>query len=153
MRPTAAATVRRVPVGRDLAAIIKKEIARRGLGPDGLGFVLDDGRPLTAPVYRNIWRQARAAVLEAHEVGSPLGSTVSSLRDARIEARLRNGDQTAAHIVTVAECAGMSASRLAERFAHCLRKPTPAEIPWHLLEEDIDLPEAASEPTGAASHF
>ncbi|CAM5652118.1 hypothetical protein SALBM135S_05141 [Streptomyces alboniger] len=44
----------------------------------------------------------------------------------------------------------MSASRLAERFAHCLRKPTPAEIPWHLLEKDIDLSESASEPTGAA---
>lgn len=132
---TDAAIVRRVPVGADLAAILQEEIAGRGLCPNGRVFVLDDGRPLTPPAYRKVWRQARAAVLEANEVDSPLGRTVSALRDARIAAWLRNGDQSAAHIVAVAECVGISASRLSERFANCLRKPTRGNIPWRLLEE------------------
>ena len=66
---------------------------------------------------RKAWQQARAAALQAHELNSPLGRHVSALRDARIAAWLKNGDQTAGHILAVAECAGMSAPRLAERFA------------------------------------
>lgn len=144
-----AATVRMVPVGRDLAAILKEEFARRGLAPEDLVFVLDDGRPLTAPVYRNVWQRARAAVPEPHEADSPLGRTVSALRDACRAAWLRNGDQAAAHVVAVAECVSVSAPRLAERFAHCLRKPAPAEIPWHLMEAAMDLPGSPSGPRGA----
>jgi integrase len=137
---------RRVPACRELVALLKAEIARRDLRPDDAIFVLDDGRPLTAPVYRKIWRQARAAVLEAHEVDSPLGRNISALRDARIAAWLENGDQTAAHILAVAASAGMSAPRLAERFTHCLRKPTRDEIPWDRLEAALALPDLPSEP-------
>ncbi|MEO3975706.1 hypothetical protein [Streptomyces sp. CAU 1734] len=50
--------------------ILKKEIIRRVLGPEDAIFVLDDGRPLTAEVYRKVWRQARAAVLQARELDS-----------------------------------------------------------------------------------
>ncbi|GAA2443166.1 hypothetical protein GCM10010433_50540 [Streptomyces pulveraceus] len=125
---------RRVPVCRELAAILKEEAIRRDLLPEGAIFVLDDGRPLTAEVYRKVWRQAREAVLRAHEIDSPLGRHISALRDARIAEWLKNGDQTARHLLAVAECAGMSAPRLAERFANCLRKPTRDEIPWDRLE-------------------
>ncbi|MFF2808801.1 hypothetical protein ACFVT2_16795 [Streptomyces sp. NPDC058000] len=145
-----AGAVRSVPAGPDLVALLKAEVTRRDLRHDDAIFVLDDGRPLTAPVYQEVWRQARAAVLAAHEIDSPLGRNVSALRDACIAAWLRNGDQTAAHIVTVAECAGMSAARLAERFAHCLRKPTPAEIPWGRLTAALRLPAVPSEPMAAA---
>jgi hypothetical protein len=100
---------------------------------------------LNAPVCRKIWRQARAAAQEAHEVDSPLGTNISAPRDARIAAWLKSGDQTAAHILVVAECAGMSAPRLAERFAHCLRKPTRDEIPWDRLEAPLALPDLPSE--------
>ncbi|GHJ40828.1 hypothetical protein [Streptomyces sp. TS71-3] len=141
---------RRVPACRELVALLKAEITRRDLRPDDAIFVLDDGRPLTAPVYRKIWRQARAAVLEAHEVDSSLGRNISALRDACIAAWLKNGDQTAAHILTVAECPGMSAPRLAERFAHCLRKPTRDEIPWDRLEAALALPDLSSEPAPTA---
>ncbi|WP_143179688.1 hypothetical protein [Streptomyces yunnanensis] len=124
-----------------MAAILTEETIRRDLRPDGAKFVLDDGRPLTVQVYRKVWRQARAAVLQAHELDSPLGRHVSALRDACIAAWLKNGDQTAAHILAVAESAGMSAPRLAERFAQCLRKPTRDEIPWDRLEAALALPD------------
>lgn len=142
-----AGAVRRVPVCRELAVILEEEIIRRDLRPDDAIFVLDNGRPLTAQVYRKVWRQARAAVLQAHEIDSPLGRHVSALRDACIAAWLKNGDQTAAHILAVAECAGMSAPRLAERFAHCLRKPTRDEIPWDRLEAALALPGLPIEPS------
>ncbi|MFE5957942.1 hypothetical protein [Streptomyces rubiginosohelvolus] len=145
-----AGTVRRVPVCRELAAILKEETLRRDLRPDDTIFVLDNGRPLTAQVYRKIWQQARAAVLQAHERNSPLGRHVSALRDARIAAWLKNGDQTAAHILAVAECAGMSAPRLAERFARCLRRLTRDEFPWDRLEAALALPDLPSEPTPTA---
>ncbi|MCZ4121771.1 hypothetical protein [Streptomyces sp. H39-S7] len=145
-----AEAVRRVPARPDLMAILKAEIARRDLGPDDAVFVLDDGRPLTATIYRRVWRQARAAVLEPHEIDSPLGRKVSSLRDACIASWLRNGDQTAAHIVAVAEFAGMSAPRLVDRFAHCLRKPTWSAIPWDRLEAALDLPGLALETKATA---
>ncbi|MCX4679942.1 hypothetical protein OG413_32485 [Streptomyces sp. NBC_01433] len=145
-----AGTVRRVPVCRELAAILKEETLRRDLRPDGTIFVLDNGRPLTAEVYRKVWQQARAAVLSAHELDSPLGRHVSALRDARIAAWLKNGDQTAGHILAVAECAGMSAPRLADRFANCLRKPTRDEIPWDRLEAALALPDLPSQRTSTA---
>jgi integrase len=141
---------RRVPACRELVALLKAEIARRDLRPDDAIFVLDDGRPLTAPVYRKIWQQARAAVLEAHEADSSLGRNISALRDACIAAWLKNGDQSSAHIFVVAECAGMSAPRLAERFAHCLRKPTRDEIPWDRLEAALALPDLSSGPAPTA---
>jgi hypothetical protein len=90
------------------------------------------------------------AVLEAHEIDSPLGRNVSSLRYACIAAWLRNGDQTAAHLVAVAEFVGMSAPRLAERFEHCLRKPNWHEIDWDRLEAALDLPGLARESEVAA---
>ncbi|MFD6989417.1 hypothetical protein [Streptomyces sp. NPDC059943] len=145
-----AGAVRRVPVCRELAAILKEETIRRDLGPEDAIFVLDDGRPLTAEVYRKVWRQARAAVLQAHELDSSLGRHVSALRDARIAAWLKNGDQAAGHILAVAECAGMSAPRLAERFAYCLRKPTRDEIPWDRLEAALALPVLPSQLTQTA---
>ncbi|MEV0905096.1 tyrosine-type recombinase/integrase [Streptomyces hokutonensis] len=148
--PARAVAVRRVPVSRGLATILKEEIVRRDLRPDDALFVLDNGRPLTTQVYRKTWRQARAAVLQAHELNSPLGRHVSALRDACIAAWLNNGDQTAGHILAVAECAGMSAPRLAERFAYCLRKPTRDEIPWDQLEVALALPDLPSQPTPTA---
>lgn len=86
-------------------------------------------------------------MLEAHELDSPTGGEISALCDVCIAAWLKNGDQTAAHILAVAECAGMSAPRLAERFAHCLRKPTPDEIPWDRLKASLRLPGLPSEPS------
>jgi integrase len=141
---------RRVPACPELVALLKAEITRRDLRPDDAIFVLDDGRPLTAPVYRKVWGQAWAAVLEVDEVDSSLGTNISDLRDACIAAWLKNGDQSAAHILAVAECAGMSAPRLAERFAHCLRKPTRGEIPWDRLEAALALPDLSSEPAPTA---
>ncbi|WP_424918206.1 tyrosine-type recombinase/integrase [Streptomyces sp. wa1064] len=145
-----AVAVRRVPVCRELAAMLKEEAIRRDLHPGDAIFVLDDGRPLTAEVYRKVWRQARAAVLQAHEIDSPLGRHVSALRDARIAEWLKNGDQTAGHLLAVAECAGMSAPRLAERFAYCLRKPTRDEIPWDRLEAALAVPDLPSQPASTA---
>lgn len=139
-----------VPACPELVAILKAEIVRRNLSHGDVIFVLDDGRPLTGSVYRRVWKQARAAALEPHEFDSPLGKNVSDLRDACIAAWLRNGDQTAAHIALVAECAGISAPHLAERFACCLRKPKPDEIPWDRLEAAFRLPDSLSEPTTAA---
>ncbi|WP_145969040.1 hypothetical protein [Streptomyces hyaluromycini] len=43
-----AGAVRRVPVCRELTAILKEETIRRDLRPDDAMFVLDNGRPLTA---------------------------------------------------------------------------------------------------------
>lgn len=97
-----AGAVRRIPVCRALAAILKEETIRRDLGATDAIFVLDNGRPLTVQVYREAWRLARAAVLQWHELEWPLGRHVSALRDARIAAWLKNGDQTAAHILAVA---------------------------------------------------
>ncbi|MFH8407639.1 hypothetical protein ACH4FX_23020 [Streptomyces sp. NPDC018019] len=145
-----AGTIRRVPACTELVAILKEEITRRDLRPHDAIFVLDDGRALTAPVYRKIWQQARAAVLEAYEIDSPLGRNISALRDTCIAAWLTNGDQTAAHILAVAECAGMSAPRLAERFAQCLRKPMPDEIPWDRMKAAFRIPGPPSEPALAA---
>ncbi|MEU0388435.1 hypothetical protein [Streptomyces chartreusis] len=70
--------------------LLQAEISRRGLRDDDAIFVLDDGRPLTTSVYRKVWGQARAAVLEAHEIDSPRGRTLSALRDACIAAWLKN---------------------------------------------------------------
>ncbi|MCK8676125.1 hypothetical protein [Streptomyces lichenis] len=55
-----AGVVRRVPVCRELAAILKEEAIRRDLHPEDAMFVLDDGRLLTAEVYRKVWRQGFA---------------------------------------------------------------------------------------------
>ena len=140
-----ASAVRRVPAGPDLVALLMEEMSRRGLRHDDAIFVLDDGRPLTAPVYRKVWSQARAAVLEAHEIDSPRGRTISALRDACIATWPRYGDQSMAHILAVAECAGLSAPRLTERFAHCLRKPTRADIPWGRLTAAYRLPDLPGE--------
>ncbi|MBF8173991.1 hypothetical protein IW294_24900 [Streptomyces olivaceus] len=133
-----------------MAAILTEETIRRDLHPEDAIFALDDGRPLTAEVYRKVWRQATAAVLQAQELDSPRGRHVSALRDARIAAWLKNSDQTAAHVLAVAECAGMSAPRLAERFAYGLRKPTRDEIPWERLEAALALPDLPSQPTPTA---
>ncbi|MBZ9642208.1 hypothetical protein [Streptomyces sp. PSKA30] len=140
---------RRVSACPESVALLKAEISRRSLRDDDAIFALGDGRPLTISVYRKVWRQARAAVLEAHEINSPRGRTISALRDACIASWLENGDQTAAHIVTVAECVGVSVPRLTERFAHCLRRPTSAEIPWDCLEATFALPEVWGESTTA----
>ncbi|TQE23739.1 tyrosine-type recombinase/integrase [Streptomyces ipomoeae] len=70
--------VRRAPACPELVVLLKAEISRRGLRDDDAIFVLDDGRPLTTSVYRKVWRQARAAVLEAHEIDSPCGRTLSA---------------------------------------------------------------------------
>jgi integrase len=143
-------SARRVPAAPDLVAILTAEITRRDLRPDDAMFVLDDGQPLTESLYRTVWRQARAAVLEAQEADSPLGRNVSSLRDACIAAWLRDGDQTAAHILMVAQRTGMSAPRLTERFSACLRRPTPKEIPWDRLEAAFRLPGLQGEPSAGA---
>ncbi|MFJ2024928.1 ParB N-terminal domain-containing protein [Streptomyces sp. NPDC087897] len=63
---------------------------------------------------------------------------------------VKNGDRTAGHILAVAECAGMSAPRLAERFANCIRKPTRDEIPWDRFETALTLPDLPSQPTSTA---
>ncbi|MFJ8228594.1 hypothetical protein ACIQ9E_01360 [Streptomyces sp. NPDC094448] len=144
-----AGDVRRVPLCRQLATILKEEAIRRNLRPDDAIFVLDDGRSLTAQIYRNVWWQARAAILEADEIDLSLGRNVSDLRDACIAAWLKNGDQTVAHILAVAEWAGMSAPRLAERFAPCLRMPTRDEIPWDQIEAAMALPDLPSDSKSA----
>ncbi|MFD3804025.1 hypothetical protein ACFWTC_10415 [Streptomyces sp. NPDC058619] len=131
-------------------ALLQAEIARRDLGPDDAVFTCEDGRPLPDAVYRRVWRQARAAVLESDEIDSPLGRRVSDLRTACIAAWLRNGDQSAAHVVMVAECADLTASRIAERFSHCLRRPKPTEIPWDRLEVAQCLPAPQSDLMTAA---
>jgi integrase len=146
----AAGTARSVPADPELVAILTAEITRSALCPDDAMFVLDDGQPLTPSACRTLWRQARAAVLEVHEVDSPLGRNVSALRDACIAAWLRNGDQTAAHILSVAQYAGLSAVHLVERFGHCLRRPSPEDIPWDRLEAAFRLPGPQSEPSAAA---
>jgi integrase len=102
--------VRRALAPPDLVAILKTEIAHRELKPEAAMFVLDDGQPLTEAVYREVWKRARAAVLETHEIATPLGRNVTALRDACIAAWPRDGDQNAQHILAVAECADISCS-------------------------------------------
>ncbi|AJP04952.1 hypothetical protein TU94_29400 [Streptomyces cyaneogriseus subsp. noncyanogenus] len=62
-----------------------------------------------------VWRQAREAVLEAHEIGSPLARSACDLRDACISTWLKD-HRTALDIVVVAERVGASASSLVRRF-------------------------------------
>lgn len=57
---------------------------------NGLVGAREDGLPLSGAAWRRAWRQAREAVLEAHEIGSPLARSVGDLRGARISTWLKD---------------------------------------------------------------
>lgn len=132
--------VRRVPLGVRLARVLKEEVARRGLGSCDTVFVRDDGRPLTAAMYRRAWEGAwEAARLESHETGLRLDGGVSVLRDACIADWMKAGPLTAGQLVAIAEIVGVSAAYLASRFAYCLQ--VSAEIDFSRLEAAFELPD------------
>ncbi|OKI54195.1 hypothetical protein AMK17_24560 [Streptomyces sp. CB00072] len=106
-------------------------------------FVRDDGRPLTAVMYRRVWEGAwEAARLESHETGLWLDGGVSVLRDACIADWMNAGPLTAGQLVAIAEIVGVSAAYLASRFAYCLQ--VPAEIDFGRLEAAFELPDVTS---------
>ncbi|MFG3266474.1 hypothetical protein [Streptomyces bobili] len=73
--------VRRVPASPELVAILKAEIVRTMASvPTTPFFTCADGRPLPDVGYRRVWRHARAAVLESHQVDWRLGRHVSDLQ-------------------------------------------------------------------------
>ncbi|MFJ8536138.1 hypothetical protein [Streptomyces sp. NPDC093591] len=120
-----------VPACPELVEVLRQEVARRGLHPDDALFTCDDGRPLSGAVYRRAWNQAREAVLEAHEIDSPLGRHVSGLRDACISKWLGQYC-TGFKGFVVAERVGVSAPSLVRRFPHCFR--TSGDIANDLIE-------------------
>lgn len=144
-----AGVVRVVPASPELVAILKAEVARRDLGPEDLMFTRDDGRPLTGAVYRRAWRQARESVLEADEFSSPLGRSVSTLRDTRIATWL-SGHRTAWELFTVADRTGVSVSSLARRFPHCFQPPASAEATNALIEAAFAIADPGGEPARPA---
>ncbi|MFB8128566.1 hypothetical protein [Streptomyces mirabilis] len=91
-----------------------------GLGPGDPMFTREDGWSLSGAVYCGTWREARKAVLAAHEIDSPLGESVSDLRDARISTWL-SGHRTALDVIVIAEHVRVSALSLARRFPHCFQ--------------------------------
>ncbi|GAA2245862.1 hypothetical protein GCM10010232_36200 [Streptomyces amakusaensis] len=144
-----AGVVRVVQASPELVEILKEEVVRRGLGPEDLMFTRDDGRPLTGAVYRRAWRQARESVLEPSEFSSPLGRSVSDLRDTCIATWL-SGHRTAWEIITVADRTGVSASSLARRFPHCFQPPASAEASNALIEAAFAIADPYCEPARAA---
>ncbi|MEU7558647.1 hypothetical protein [Streptomyces eurythermus] len=114
-----------VPACPELVEILRAEVARRGLRPEDAMFTREDGLPLSGAIYRKVWRQAREAVLETHEIDSPLARSVGDLRDARISTWLKD-HRTALDVLMVAERVGVSASSLVRRFPHCFQQSREA---------------------------
>ncbi|MFJ4682762.1 hypothetical protein [Streptomyces sp. NPDC088789] len=141
--------VRVVPASPELVEILKAEVARRGLGPEDLMFTRDDGRPLSGAVYRRAWHRAREAVLEPQEFSSPLGRSVSDLRDTCIATWL-SGHRAAWDISNLADRAGVSVSALARRFPHCFQPPASAEVSNALIEAAFDIAGPERAPAHAA---
>jgi integrase len=136
-----------VPACPELVEVLTAEVARRCLRPDDALFTRDDGRPLSRAVYRRAWREAREAVLEAHEIDSPLGRRVSDLRDACISTWL-GGYRTAFEVFMVAERVGVSAPSLARRFPHCFQ--ASGEVSYDLMEAAFAMTDLECEPKRAA---
>ncbi|WP_165990206.1 hypothetical protein [Streptomyces sp. YIM 98790] len=126
-----------VPACPQLVQILKAEVARWALRPGDALFTRDNGRPLSRALYQQVWQQARKAVLEEHEAGSPLGAGVSDLRDACIEDWLR-GHRPMWKVVEVAERVGVSAASLLPRFPE--RAQVPVELTNALIEACYDMP-------------
>ncbi|MBK3525364.1 MULTISPECIES: hypothetical protein [Streptomyces] len=114
-----------VPACPELVEILRAEVARRGLHPEDAMFTREDGLPLSDAIYRRVWRQAREAVLETHEIDSPLARSVGDLRDARISTWLKD-HRTALDVLMVAERVGVSASSLVRRFLYCFQQSREA---------------------------
>lgn len=138
-----------VPACPELVEVLRAEVARRGLRPGDAMFTRDDGRPLSGAVYRRAWHQARKAVLDAHEIESPLGRSVSDLRDACISTWL-SGHRTALEVFKVADHVGVSAPSLARRFPHCFQPS--GEVSYDLIEAAFAIPDPECEQTRAARH-
>ncbi|MGC9539845.1 hypothetical protein [Streptomyces sp. UG1] len=135
-----------VPACPELVDILRAEAAHRGLRPDDALFTRDDGRPLAGEDYRGAWREAREAVLEVHEIDSPLGRNVSDLRDACISTWL-SGHRTALDVFNVADRVGVSASSLARRFPHCFQ--ASGADANDLIEAAFAISDLDGEPTRA----
>ncbi|MGW0824818.1 hypothetical protein [Streptomyces sp. NPDC002845] len=135
-----------VPACPELVEILRAEVTHRGLRPDDAIFTREDGRPLSDAVYRRAWHQAREAVLETHEIDSPLGRSVSDLRDACISTWL-SGHRTALEVFMVADRVGVSAPSLARRFPHCFQ--ASGEASNDLIEAAFTIADLEGEPTRA----
>ncbi|KUL43913.1 hypothetical protein [Streptomyces regalis] len=102
---------------------------------------------MSGAVYRRAWDEARKAVLEAHEIDSPLGRRVSDLRDARIATWL-SGYRSALDVFKVAERVGVSAPSLARRFPHCFQ--ASGEVSNDLIEAALAVTDLDCEAKPAA---
>ncbi|MGH3310502.1 MAG: hypothetical protein ACRDP3_07935 [Streptomyces sp.] len=126
---------RKVPVTPGLSDLLRNWIRRAGLKLDDPLFSGEGNRSLSSAVYRQVWAQAREAVLRPDEAEAGLGEHVTSLRDSCLEKWLKAGVPA----WSVAEWAGLNPSWLALRFPHCFRLDGDA-VDWDHLAKATALP-------------
>jgi integrase len=117
LKQRAIGEIRRVPCPPVLAGILRRHIARFGLGPGGRLFVGERNKAeLPVLTINRIWRQARAAAFTPEVHASPLGETPYDLRHAAVSTMLNAGISP----TDVAEIAGQSPEVLWRNYAKCL---------------------------------
>lgn len=107
---------RTVPACPELVAHLRAHIEQFGTAPDGRLFQSAKGEVLAQGTYDRVWKKARAAVLTADQVDSPLGRTPYDLRHACLSTWLNAG----VHAPLVAEWAGHTVEMLLSTYAKCI---------------------------------
>lgn len=72
--------MRLVPIPPYLVRVLCNHKTAFPPAPDGRLFYLDDHAPVSGPVYRKVWKRARAAALTSEEHASKLAQRVYDLR-------------------------------------------------------------------------
>jgi hypothetical protein len=134
VRHRAVGEVRRVPCPPVLTAIIRRHVARFGLGPGGRLFAGERNKAeLPVLTINRVWRQARAAVFTPAVDASPLAETPYDLRHAAVSTMLNAGISP----TDVAEIAGQSPEVLWRNYAKCLDGGWPSFVAgWPLATAD-----------------
>jgi integrase len=114
--PRARKPSRRVPVPPELVVMLREHIARFGTGPDGRIFRSEQGNPVQASTWWQVWQKVRRAALDEDQLDSPLMARPYDLRHAGVTRRLNEGIDQA----SVAAWAGHSVEVLQRVYVHVI---------------------------------
>jgi integrase len=105
-----------VPIPLELVAILRTQIDRYGVAPDGRLFRTERGGPVLPSGYGRTWHRAREMALPPAVEASGLARRPYDLRHAGVSLRLNAGVPA----TQVAEWAGHSVEVLLKIYAKCI---------------------------------
>jgi integrase len=114
--PRARRPVRSVPVPPTLARMLREHVEHFGTAPDGRIFRSEQGNPVMASTWWQVWAKVRAASLTPEQLASPLMRRPYDLRHSGVTWRLNAGVPAG----DVAAWAGHSVETLTRIYVHCV---------------------------------